>query len=104
MSNNQATQPPAVCLNVEEIGKVSDEVFAYLILQGKDLLDDYIALSFKETREKMDDYVAPFTHRQFFCSAIIDENSNLPRAPATGEYFRWIHSDGRPEYQNACVA
>ena len=58
VSNSKACQPPATCLNVEEIGRVFDEVFAYLIRQGKHLLDDFVSLSFKETKEKVADHRA----------------------------------------------
>ena len=56
MSSTKATQPPAVCLDVEEIGEVFDEVFAYLIFQRKDLLDDYVIFNFKEIPRQNGDW------------------------------------------------
>ena len=73
VSNSKATQSPALCLNIEEISKVCDEMLACFIFQRKDLLNDYVALSFKEMREKMDDHRMPFTSKQVSCPAFIDE-------------------------------
>ena len=71
-SNSKATQSPAMCLSVEEIGRVFGEVFAYVIFQRK------VALSFTETHAKMDDRRAPFEGRQLSCLTLfIDEATNL---------------------------
>ena len=74
---------------------VLDETFADLIFQRKDLLDDYVALSFKEMRalsfeemkDEMDDSRTPFTSRQFFCPTAIDAESKLPRLQARMNIF-----------------
>ena len=92
VSSNKATRPLALCLNTEEVAKVFDEIFAYLIFQRRDLLDDYVALSFKEMKEKMDDSRTPFTSRQFLCPILIDEESRLP-----GSQTRMSISSGSAE-------
>ena len=74
-----------------------DEVFTYLIFQRKDLLDDYASLSFGEMKEKMEDYRASFTYRQFFCPVLIDDNTKLPRVPSKDECIEWAFDDGKKE-------
>ena len=99
VSSNKATQPPALCLNTEEVTKVFDEGLAYLIFQRKDLLDDYVALSFNEMKERHDERKTPFVTKPFHCPAFLDAESKLPRVPAKDEYFEWIRGEGRKEYQ-----
>ena len=94
-----AQEPPALCLNTEEIGRTLDELFGYVIFQRRELLDDYLSLSFPEMQAKADDYFTPFARRQFFCSTIIDTVTKLPRAPTKDEYMRWASGDGRRSYQ-----
>ena len=68
VSSQKALQPPAICLNIEEVAKVFDELLAYYIFQCRNLLDDCVALSYKEMKEKMDEKDTPFTHQKFFFS------------------------------------
>ena len=95
VSHSKANEPPAVCLNVEEIGRVFDEVFAYLLFQQRGILEDYVTLSFTEMKAWMDDYRAPFGRRNFFCPVFVDEESKLPRVPSKDECLEWASGDGR---------
>ena len=76
-----------------------DEIVGYLIFQRKDILDDFLSLSFSEMRARMDKRRTPFTRRQVFCPAYIDEDTMLPRAPTKEEYMEWARGDGRKDYQ-----
>ena len=78
LSSNQAANPPALCLNTEEVAKVFDEVLAYLIFQRKDLLDDYVALSFDEMKERKGAFHTPFVTKPFHCPKFLDDESKLP--------------------------
>ena len=60
------------------MAKVFDEVLAYLIFQRKDVVDDYVALSFKEMKERKDEFHTPFATKPFHCPAFLDEESKLP--------------------------
>ena len=97
--HQSSTQPPALCLNTEEISKMFDEIMGYLIFQRKDMLDDFLSLSFSEMKSRMDERRTPFTRRQFFCPAYIAEDTMLPRAPTKEEYLEWATGDGRRAYQ-----
>ena len=99
VSHQSSTKPPAMCLNTEEICKVLDEIVGYLIFQRKDILDDFLSLSFSEMKARMDERRTPFTRRQFFCPAFIDDDTMLPRAPTKEEYMEWGIGDGRKKYQ-----
>ena len=83
VSHQLSTEPPAMCLNIEEISKVFDETVNYLIFQRKDILDDFLSLS----SSRMDARRTPFTQRQFFCPSFIDDDAMLPRAPTAEEYM-----------------
>ena len=80
-SSNKATNPPALCLNTEEVAKVFDEVLAYVIFQRKDLLDAYVALSFNEMKERRDTFRTPFVTQPFHFPAFLDEESQLLGSP-----------------------
>ena len=99
VSHQSSTEPPALCLNTEEIFKVFDEIMGYLIFQRKDILDDFLSLSLSEMKVRMGERRTPFTRRQFFCPAFIAEDTSLPRAPRKEEYFDWATGDGRVAYQ-----
>ena len=81
ISNDVAKEPAAICINTEEIGKTYDEVLGYIIFQRRDLLDDYLALSFTEMQQKVDNYMTPFAKRQFFCPAVFDQDTKLDLQP-----------------------
>ena len=100
VSSQKALQPPAICLNIEEVAKIFDELLAYYIFQCRNLLDDCVALSYKEMKEKMDEKDTPFSHQKFFFPTIIDKNTNLPIPPTKAEYFEWFHGDGRTRWGN----
>ena len=100
-SSNKATNPPALCLNTEEVAKVFDEVLAYIIFQRKDLLDAYVALSFNEMKERRDTFHTPFVTEPFHCPAFLDEESQRPRIPTKDEYLAWLHGEGLKRYQAA---
>ena len=70
ISNDVAKEPAAICINTEEIGKTYDEMLGYIIFQRRDLLDDYLSLSFTEMQQKVDECMTPFAKRQFFCPAL----------------------------------
>ena len=53
VSHQSSTEPPALCLNTEEISKVFDEIVGCLVFQRKDILDDFLSLSFLETKARM---------------------------------------------------
>ena len=89
ISNDAAQEPPAICLNTEEIGEAFDEMFAFIIFQRREILDDYPSLSFNEMQAKADEHFTPFAKRQFFCPTIIDPVTRLPRAPTKDEYMTW---------------
>ena len=78
ISTDVAKEPAAICINTEEIGKTYDEMLGYIIFQRRDLLDDYLSLSFTETRQKVENYLTPFAKRQFFCPALFDQGTKLP--------------------------
>ena len=96
-------QPPAMCLNVEEMGCVLNEVFACLIFQGQELLDDYVALSFAEMKAKMEDYQTPLGRRQFFYPFFVQEGTRFPRPSTKEEYMDWATRPGKvaDPYQRA---
>ena len=94
ISNDVAKEPAAVCVNTEEIGKTFDEVLGYIIFQRREILDDYLSLSFTEMQAKADEYYTPFAKRQFFCPASIDPITKLPRAPT-----KEAREEGRAKYQ-----
>ena len=89
ISNDVAKEPAAICINTEEIGKTFDEMLGYIMFQRRDLLDDYLSLSFTEMREKVENYFTPFAKRQFFCPAKLDPDTKLPRPPTKEEYIAW---------------
>ena len=99
ISNDVAKEPAAICINTEEIGRTYDEMLGYVIFQCRELLDDYLSLSFTEMQAKIDECYAPFAKRQFFCPASIDPDTKLPRAPTKEEYITWARDGGRAEYQ-----
>ena len=99
ISNDVAKEPAAICINTEEIGKTYDEMLGYIIFQRRDLLDDYLSLSFTEMRQKVDECMTPFAKRQFFCPALFDQDTKLPRPPTKEEYITWARDGGRAEYQ-----
>ena len=99
ISNDVAKEPAAICINTEEIGKTYDEMLGYIIFQRRDLLDDYLSLSFTEMQQKVNEYMTPFAKRQFFCPAFFDQDTKLPRPPAKEEYITWARDGGRAEYQ-----
>ena len=92
--SNKATNLPAPCLNTEEVARVFDEVLAYLIFQRKHLVDDYVALSFKEMKERKDEFRTPSAAKPFHCPAFLDEESK-------DEYFKWIRGEGLKMCQKA---
>ena len=94
ISNDIAQEPPAICLNAEEIGKTFDELFGYVIFQRREILDDYLSLSFTEMQAKADEHFTPFAKRQYFCPTIIDTVTKLPRAPAKEECVEWASGAG----------
>ena len=100
ISNDVAKEPAAICINTEEIGKTYDEMLGYIIFQRRDLLDDYLSLSFTEMREKVENFFTPFAKRQFFCPALFDQDTKLPRPPTKEEYITWARDGGRAEYQD----
>ena len=100
ISNDVAKEPAAICVNTEEIGKTYDEMLGYIIFQRRDLLDDYLSLSFTEMQQKVENYMTPFAKRQFFCPALVDQDTKLPRAPTKEEYITWARDGGRAEYQD----
>ena len=100
ISNDIAHQPPAICLNTEEIGKTFDELFGYISFQHREILDDYLSLSFTDMKAKVDEYFTPFAKRQFFCPTIIDAVTKLPRASTKDEYMTWASRAGRENYQS----
>ena len=55
ISNDVAKEPAAICINTEEIGKTYDEMLGYIIFQRRDILDDYLSLSFTEMQAKIDE-------------------------------------------------
>ena len=63
VSRQSSTEPPALCLNTEEISKVFDEIMGYLIFQRQDILDDFLSLSFSEMKAGMNERRTPFTRR-----------------------------------------
>ena len=83
------------------MAKVFHEVLAYLIFQRKDLLDDYVALSFNEMKERLEELKMPFVTKPFHCPAFLDEESKLPRIPTKDEDFEWIRGEGKRKYQTA---
>ena len=99
IANDVAKEPGAICINTEEIGKTYDEMLGYVILQRRDLLDDYLSLSFTEMQQKVENYLTPFAKRQFFCPALFDQDTKLPRPPTKEEYITWARDGGRAEYQ-----
>ena len=101
VSSNKATNPPALCLNTEEVAKVFDEVLAYLIFRRKDLLDDYVALSFNEMKERKNAFHTPFVTKPFHCPVFLDDESKLPRIPTKEEYFAWLRGEGLNVYRKA---
>ena len=100
ISNDVAKEPAAICINTEEIGKTYDEMLGYIIFQRRDLLDDYLSLSFTEMQQKVENYMTPFAKRQFFCPALVDQDTKLPRPPTKEEYITWARDGGRAEYQD----
>ena len=100
ISNDIAKEPAAICINTEEIGKTYDEMLGYIIFQRRDLLDDYLSLSFTEMRKKVENYFTPFAKRQFFCPALFDQETKLARPPTKEEYITWARDGGRAEYQD----
>ena len=100
ISNDVAKEPAAICINTEEIGKTYDEMLGYIIFQRRDLLDDYLSLSFTEMQQKVENYMTPFAKRQFFCPALFDQDTKLPRPPTKEEYITWARDGGRAEYQD----
>ena len=99
ISNDVAKEPAAICINTEEIGKTYDEMLGCIIFQRRDLLDDYLSLSFTEMRQKVDECMTPFAKRQYFCPALFDQDTKLPRPPTKEEYITWARDGGRAEYQ-----
>ena len=99
ISNAIAQEPPAICLNTEEIRRTFDELLGYVIFQRRDILDEFLSLSFTQMQAKMDDYHTPFSRRQFFCPAIIDLETKLPRALTKEEYMTWATGGEREQYQ-----
>ena len=81
ISNDAAKEPAAICINTEEIGRTFDEMLGYIIFQRREILDDYLSLSFAEIKARIDEYYTPFAKRQFFCPAYLDPDTKLPRAP-----------------------
>ena len=73
------------CLNTEEIGRTFDELFGYVIFQRREILDDYLSLSFTEMQAKVDDYFTPFASSFAPRSSIMDTVTKLPRAPTKDE-------------------
>ena len=100
ISNDVAKEPAAICINTEEIGKTYDEMLGYIIFQRRDLLDDYLSLSFTEMQQKVENDMTPFAKRQFFCPALFDQDTKLPRPPTKEEYITWARDGGRAEYQD----
>ena len=98
ISNAIAQEPPAICLNTEEIGRTFDEL-SYVIFQRRGILDEFLSLSFTQMQAKMDDYNTPFSRRHFLCPAIIDLETKLPRAPTKEEYMMWATGGEREQYQ-----
>ena len=45
ISNDVAQEPPAICLNTEEIERTFDELFGYVIFQRREILGDYLSPS-----------------------------------------------------------
>ena len=99
ISNDAAKEPAAICINTEEIGRTFDEMLGYIIFQRREILDDYLSLSFTEIKAKVDEYYTPFAKRQFFCPACLDPDTKLPRAPTKEEYLYWASEGGRQQYQ-----
>ena len=99
ISNDVAKEPAAICVNTEEIGRTFDEMLGYIIFQRREILDDYLSLSFTEIKTKVGEYYTPFAKRQFFCPAFLDPRTKLPRAPAKEEYLYWACEGGRQQYQ-----
>ena len=100
ISNDVAKEPAAICINTEEIGKTYDEMLGYIIFQRRDLLDDYLSLSFTDMQQKVENYMTPFAKRQFFCPALVDQDTKLPRAPTKEEHITWARDGGRAEYED----
>ena len=67
--SNDVAKEPAV--NTEELGKTYDEMLGYIIFQRRDLLDDYLSLSFTEMQQKVNEYMTPFAKRQILLSRIL---------------------------------
>ena len=99
ISNDVAKEPAAICINTEELGKTYDEMLGYIIFQRRDLLDDYLSLSFTEMQQKVNEFMTPFAKRQFFCPAFFDQDTKLPRPPTKEEYITWARDGGRADYQ-----
>ena len=55
--------------------------------QREDLLEDYLALSFNEMKERPEELKTPFAAKPFRCPAFLDTESKLPRVPTKDEYF-----------------
>ena len=88
-----------MCFKTEEISKVFDEIAGYVIFQRKDILDDFLSLTFSEMKTRMDGRRTPFTRRQFLSPSFIDDDTMLPRAPTKEEYMAWAKGDERKRYQ-----
>ena len=50
-------------------------------------------------QQKVDEYMTPFAKRQFFCPALFEQDTKLPRPPTKEEYITWARDGGRAEYQ-----
>ena len=75
-------------------------MLGYIIFQRRDLLDDYLSLSFTEMRQKVDECMTSFAKRQqFFPPALFDQDTKLLRPPTKEEYITWACDGGRAEYQ-----
>ena len=94
VSRQSSTEPPAMCLITEEISKVFDETVGYLMFQRKDILDDFLSLSFSGMRARLDERRTPVTRRQFFCPAYVAEDTMLPRAPT-----KEVHGMGKRRWK-----
>ena len=87
-------------ISIPKIGKTYDEMLGYIIFQRRDLLDDYLSLSFTEMQQKVENYMTPFAKRQFFCPALFDQDMKLPRFPTKEEYITWARDGGTAKYQD----
>ena len=77
ISKDVAKEPAAICINTEEIGKTYDEMLGYIILQRRELLDDYLSLSFTEMQAKIDEYHIPFAKRPFFAPQALTQKQSF---------------------------